>query len=178
MLYMDEATRRRLLGIQRAWQTNNTVAVAAKPKVRKINRDKRRHLVDLVATVLKSGEASPFAFEATCRHAIRTRLCLNSWRWQEADLLAADIVEEALRRIGARRPTWAEGQPEYVQNGGGALIERTRCVRCHGPLEGDHRKFCSSICANAHHGFVSAVREAEEAVAYDRVVQYGSRAKC
>lgn len=125
-----------------------TKKATARP--RRINKDRRRHLVETVATILKSGESSPFAFEASCRHGLRSRLCLAGWGWQDADALAADIVAEALRRIGARRPTWEEGQPDYVQNGGGALIERTRCVRCHTPLPEGHFKFCSRLCGQSH----------------------------
>ncbi|MBL0934244.1 MAG: hypothetical protein IBJ07_05795 [Rhizobiaceae bacterium] len=117
---------------------------------RRINVDRRRHLVDTVATILKTGDPTPFAFEATCRHALRSKLCLEGWKWHEADSLSVEIVTTALNRIGARRPTWAEGQPEYVQNGAGALIERTRCIRCHKPLPEGHFKFCSFLCGQSH----------------------------
>ncbi len=129
-----------------------TPAPEAKPKpLRRINRDRRRHLVDTIAAILRSGDPTPFAFEASCRHGLRAALCLHGWRWQEADAMAAEIVTLALRIIGARRPTWAEGQPEFVQNGAGTLIERTRCIRCHDRLPQGHHKFCGQLCATAHH---------------------------
>ncbi|MGO4643232.1 hypothetical protein AB4Z43_32910 [Mesorhizobium sp. 2RAF45] len=147
-----------------------TPAPEAKPlpkvRPRAINRDRRRHMVSIVATILNAGDPTPFAFEATCRYSIRSRLCLKGWGWHEADATAADIVGEAMRLIGARRPPWAEGQPEYVQLGAGALIERTRCVQCHGPLPDDHRKFCGQHCAQAHHALWNRRKEASEESAY------------
>jgi branched-chain amino acid transport system permease protein len=56
----------------------------------------------------------------------------------------------ALNRVGARRPNWYEGQPEWTQDG--ALpIERERCVRCRKPLPEGHWRFCSKVCSNGYH---------------------------
>lgn len=137
-----------------------------KPRPRALNRERRRHLVSTVAEILKGGDPTPFAFEASCRHGIRSRLCLDGWKWAEADGTAGEIVAEALRLIGARRPPWAEGQPEWTQNGAGALIERTRCINCHGPLPADHTKFCGQLCASAHHARWNRRKEASEDAAY------------
>jgi len=145
-----------------------------KPKAkdrRRMTKDRRRHLVDAIAAILKAGDPTPFSFEATCRHGLRARLCLEGWNWQDADITAADIVARALMQIGAKRPTWAEGQPEYVQLGAGAQIERTRCIRCHGKLPEGHYKFCSHLCAGGHHSHLERIREAEETIAYDRIVR-------
>lgn len=117
---------------------------------RKLNQARRNHLIDKTAKILNTGEASKFEFEASCRHGIRSSLCLQGWSWTDADLIATEIVAAALNRIGAERPTWAEGQPEYTQNGGGALIERTRCIRCHTQLPEGHYKFCSKLCGQSH----------------------------
>src|SRR5690606_7695490 len=97
-----------------------------------------KHLVESVVTILKSADPTPFAFEASCRHGLRSRLTLEGWNWKDADDTAADIVATALRQIGAKRPTWAEGQPDWAQNGSGTMIERTRCIRCRGPLPDMH----------------------------------------
>ncbi|MBJ3777867.1 hypothetical protein [Acuticoccus mangrovi] len=126
----------------------------AKPKQRQLNDARRRRMIDNVAEIMKAGfEAgapSRFAFEASCRHGIRSGLCTEGWTWQEADAAAADIVSRALAMIGATRPSWKEGQPEWTQDG--ALpIERENCLRCRGPLEGHHYKFCSTVCAAAWH---------------------------
>src|SRR5690606_9768308 len=48
-------------------------AVLSKQKRTKINKDRRAHMVRVVAAVLATGEPTYFAFEATCRHAIRSR---------------------------------------------------------------------------------------------------------
>lgn len=138
--------------------------------VRKLNRDRRSHMVRLVADILRGAEPTPFAFEATCRHRIRAALCLKGWSWQEADDIGKDIVEAALRQVGAVRPTWKEGQPEYTQEGH-VPADRTRCIRCNRPLEGYQRKFCGSLCANAHNMALASVRAAEDAEAYDKLVR-------
>ncbi|MDJ1464937.1 hypothetical protein [Nitratireductor sp. GZWM139] len=148
---------------------------AQKPKPHRLNRDRRRYLVETVVAILKQGEASKFQFEATCRHAIRSRLCLNGWSWHEAEAIAKDIVDTALNRIGAYRPSWAEGQPEWSQNGAGALIERTRCIRCRSPLEEQQTKFCSKLCATSHFKAQERLQQAEESATYDLVVNPGNR---
>src|SRR5690606_914919 len=125
-----------------------TLKAEAKPRPRQLNRDKRRHLIDTVARLMKAAKESGAAatllnFEGPCRHGLRSRLCLEGWPWQDADAMAADIVATAMRQIGAQRPTWAEGQPEWSQQGAGALIERTRCAHCGSPLPDENRKYCS-----------------------------------
>src|SRR3546814_17904097 len=66
-----------------------------------------------------------------------------------ADLLAAAIVEDALRKVGAQRPTWQQGQPEWTQEGV-IYIQRTRCIRCRWKLPPGHRNSCSQLCAQGH----------------------------
>ena len=149
----------------------------AQAKPRQLNRDKRKHLIDTVANLMKAAKESGAAatlmnFEGPCRHGLRSRLCLEGWNWRDADAMAAEIVAAAMRQIGAQRPSWAEGQQEWVQNGSGAMIERTRCVRCHGPLPDMHTKFCSDTCAGAHHMALASIKQAEEARAYDMIVNY------
>ncbi|MDR4306967.1 hypothetical protein IHQ68_10090 [Chelatococcus sambhunathii] len=142
--------------------------IVRRPVKRRLNRDRRQHLVVIVVAIMRAGDPTPFAFEATCRHAIRSRLCLSGWRWSEADAVALDIVLAALRQIGAQRPTWKQGQPEWTQDGH-SPIERTRCVRCGSPLPEDHTKFCGRLCGDAHNMHLAALRQAEDGVAYDRV---------
>ncbi|MBL3568872.1 hypothetical protein BV509_09130 [Rhodovulum sulfidophilum] len=104
--------------------------------------------------------ASLFAFEGPFRHAIRSGLCLQGWKWAAADEMAAAMVAEALRKAGAKRPSWNEGQPEWTIESG-TLIERTRCQRCHKPLPEDHHKFCSDLCRTSHHAALWRLREAD-----------------
>ena len=154
MLFMDEATRRRLRGIQDGWlekQRQQKPAPKAKPP--KINRDRHRHLVETTATILKTGQPTHFAYEGACRYGLRSGFIRDGWSWTEADTTAADIVATALRFIGAKRPSWKEGQPEHSQEGF-SPIEHTRCVRCGGkipetnPNSGWERRYCSNVCSN------------------------------
>lgn len=150
----------------------------ASPRKRSMNRDRRRHFVEKIAAFMKAardnGDAPTLLnFEGPFRHGLRVRLIGDGWRWQEADDMAADIVATALTRIGAARPTWEEGQPEYSQNGAGALIERTRCVRCHRGLPEQHTKYCSDICAGADFQIHRRIRLAKEVKAYDLIVNPG-----
>lgn len=149
-----------------------TLKAEAKPRPRRLSRDKRRHLVDTVARLMKAAKESGAAatllnFEGPCRHGLRSRLTLEGWGWQDADAIAADIVASALRQIGAQRPTWAEGQPEWSQQGAGALIDRIRCIHCHNPLEGIQRKFCSDLCGVAHYRRISNIAAKADGAAYD-----------
>lgn len=118
---------------------------------RKAKRERRLHrepIVRKIASILASGETSKFEFEAACRHGLRAQRCLDGERWAEADKWAALIVQLALHRIGAVRPRWQEGQPEWTQDGH-APVERFYCAnpKCHKPLPEGHYKFCSRICA-------------------------------
>ena len=84
------------------------------------SRRKRRaratpRLVESCAAILGRWRSSAFEFEASCRHGLRSGFCLAGESWARADVMAAEIVRESLHRIGARRPTWEEGQPEYTQ---------------------------------------------------------------
>ncbi|WMS43434.1 hypothetical protein RDV64_03250 [Acuticoccus sp. MNP-M23] len=134
--------------------------------------DRRRQMMaaavaDIIRGGLEDGAPSKFAFEAPIRQAIRSRLCLRGKLWSEADLIAGDVVARGLALVGAVRPTWAEGQPDYVQLGAGAQIERTRCVRCHKPLPGEHTKFCGTLCAKAYHMRLARLHNFNDERAYD-----------
>lgn len=131
-------------------RTPRTAAILAKPPAprRQLTKARRGTLVDRVADILSDGDPTPFSFEAAVRHGLRGSLCLQGWRWPDADLAACDIVGAALRLIGAKRPTWQEGQPEWTQPAVFA-VERTRCIRCHGPMPEGHHKFCSHLCGSA-----------------------------
>lgn len=99
---------------------------------------------------------------------IRSGLILQGgWRWRDADAAARDVVRSALRRIGARRPSWQQGQPEFTQFA--VLYERTRCVRCGWKLPEGHRRFCSRRCSGAHFtALYEAQRQAELAILDER----------
>lgn len=154
-----------------------TPRAARKAKPRRLNKDRRRHLVATVANILEAGEPTKFAFEASCRHGIRSSLCAHGWRWAEADAIAADIVATALRSIGAQRPTWQQGQPEWTQEGFAPTL-RTRCIRCHKPLEGIQRRFCSALCASGHSNTLARIQMKNEADVYDFIAKGQRKYEC
>src|SRR5687768_16158570 len=95
-----------------------------------------RRMVAEVAAVLQKGEPTVFRFEAVCRHALRSTFCLSGRSWQFSDRIAADVVGGALEQIGAQRPPWAWGQPEYTEEDSAATrIGFTHCLNCGQRLE-------------------------------------------
>lgn len=122
---------------------------------RRLNTDRANELTDLTSKILRTGQPTNFAFEGACRAGIRASLCLQGWGWTDADEAALAVVGRALNRIGAERPTWDQGQPEYAVLSG---LERTRCARCGDKIEEDRstrglpRKYCSKLCSySAYH---------------------------
>ncbi|WP_375160354.1 hypothetical protein [Bradyrhizobium sp. RDT46] len=164
MLYVTEYARRAFLSI------------AIKSKPRSLNRDRRRYLVDTVAAILDKGEPTKFAREAACRNGLRAAFCLDGYRWAEADDTAADILAAAFRQLGVQRPTWKEGQPECTQDGF-APIERTRCLRCSGPLPEGHDRFCSKLCGKAWRACLHAHDRRAELAAKARALRAAYQAK-
>ena len=116
----------------------------------KLSQQYRRKLIDQTAAIMSRGEPSVFAFEGFMRHGLRSGLCRKGWGWHDADAASAKIVSAALTQIGAKRPTVAQGQPEWTQEGV-ILVERERCIRCGWKLPDGHWKFCSRRCLDAHH---------------------------
>lgn len=109
-----------------------------------------KELATVIRLALEAGAiGSKFGLEAPLRQAMRSELCLQGWRWKDADDMAKELMDEALRSLRAERPSYNEGQPEWTIPAN-TLIERTRCVRCHKPLPEGHHKFCSEICGNSH----------------------------
>lgn len=115
---------------------------------RQLSKELRLRLTNHVAAVLRLGEPTVFAFESACRHGLRSQFCKAGWPWDIADETAARIVSAALAQIGAKRPTYEQGQPEYMQYGV-VLFERTHCINCGRKLTGEQKKYCSKRCASA-----------------------------
>lgn len=123
-----------------------------KPNQRQLGEQRRRHLVAAASRLLRVGDPpSLFRWEGSLIAAIRSMLVLRGgWRWRDADTAARDVVLEALRTVGAKRPTWAEAStPHYAQGDAFSLIERTRCRRCGGRLPPENRVYCSQRCCVA-----------------------------
>lgn len=113
----------------------------------KLRQERRRYLILVLAKAMREAEPTPFAAEAPGRHRIRISLVLQGWPWLVADHTAAAIIREALKRVGARRPYWIEGQREYTT---GAFLRDDNCWRCGEPLPPHAKKFCP-ICARITH---------------------------
>ena len=121
----------------------------------RLGRGRYDALVTELAAVIRlsfeaGATASLFGLEGPLRHGLRSDLCLQGWRWSEADAMARELLADAFRAARAARPSWNEGQREWTIEAGN-LIERTRCVRCHSPLPEGHHKFCNRLCATSHH---------------------------
>lgn len=96
------------------------------------------------------------------RAALRAAIILRGGRrWHEADSAARAVLTEALRRIGAKRPTWKEAStPHYAQADSFTLIQRTRCRNCGCRIPPENRVFCSDRCNQAFH---ARLKRAEDA---------------
>jgi hypothetical protein len=121
----------------------------AKPRHRRIFEGPEfEAIVSRTAGALAGARWSKFQYEAACRHGLRQGLVLAGHRWGQADLEAARIVAAALSTIGARRPSWEQGQREYA-------IGPDRCANCGGPMDAagliSGKRFCSPECARARY---------------------------
>lgn len=141
------------------------------------NLTKRRKLgmAGQLAAVIRlayaAGEISSlFGLEGALRASVRADLCLRGWCWRDANQMAVDLVAGAHGLLGAERPDWYEGQPDYVISEG-LLIERTRCKRCHKKLPEGHPKFCSDQCRKNHHLLLFRVRSASEAASINLAIR-------
>ena len=110
--------------------------------------EKRKEILSQAMNILRKWDTSPFENEASTRHGLRTGLCERGYGWQRADNQAKEIVADGLRLIGAKRPTWEQGQREYTD-------PRENCTWCKRAfsdeeLHGARRpRFCSAECARA-----------------------------
>ncbi|MEQ1405635.1 hypothetical protein ABK249_11890 [Neorhizobium sp. Rsf11] len=128
---------------------NERLANKHKPKAAGILKgERRRHVVDEVMDALRDWRFSKFENEGPIRYGLRSALCLDGHRWPLADMEADLLVQEALRRIGAKRPSWAEGQRDYTD-------PRHTCAWCGQDLPEEmtsgarQGRFCSSLCAKS-----------------------------
>lgn len=104
--------------------------------------DRRKHAVAEAMDILRDWRFSPFEHEAETIAGLRSAFCLRGYGFHRSDAEAAVIVSEALRLIGAVRPSWEQGQREYVE-------PRENCAWCGRPKDQYqvHRRYCSPHCA-------------------------------
>lgn len=114
-----------------------------------MNEDRRKHLVNDVVDMLRDWRSSPWEDEGAMRAGLRAGLCLQGHGWLRSDQEAASIVASSFRRLGRdNRPSWDEGQREYVE-------PRENCAWCGSSVPdelmvGNRRtNFCSSTCARS-----------------------------
>ena len=108
---------------------------------------KRKRVISQVMDVLRDWRASPFEFEAFCVNGLRSSLCLQGYGWARSNLEACAVVGEALRFLGAERPTWMQGQREYIDEWQATTV----CLTCGNPLVGPALagrglQYCSQAC--------------------------------
>lgn len=117
------------------------------PVMRSImTKDQRGSVVAKLVSVMRNWTSSPFEFEGTMVHNLRAGFCLRGMRWGQADFEARALVHAALNAIGARRPTWEEGQREHT-------LAVENCGRCGRALDDGQiarrARHCSVECAKA-----------------------------
>ncbi len=121
----------------------------------RMEKHRRETIIAAIVRILDCGRSSKFEYEAAAHHGLRSGLCLEGQQWAAADKSADEIVKEALHRIGATRPTWWQGQPEWTQFAF-APIDRFFCERCGSLIPEDRTstgrnpvRFYSSLCSRA-----------------------------
>ncbi|WAJ30944.1 hypothetical protein [Antarcticirhabdus aurantiaca] len=87
---------------------------------------------------------TPFEHEGAVRAGLRIAFVEKGTAWARSDAEAAQIVEDALRRVGAIRPSFEESQP-------GHALGNDFCHWCFCPIDEEDRtrgrRFCSAHCA-------------------------------
>lgn len=123
--------------------------VGRKPRVVGWQMSERqlRSMVEMLLPFLREAQPTAFAEEGPRRHKLRSKLCLQGWPWDYADQQAAVIVHTALNRIGARRPSWIEGQREYCHQG---FLRDDYCWGCAEPLPRYAKKYCCDRCRRSY----------------------------
>lgn len=113
-----------------------------------IKGEHREHVINSVMDVLRDWRSSPFENEGSLRAGLRSALCLEGHGWMRSDMEAERILAECFRIMGAKRPTWAQGQREYVE-------PRENCAWCSALLPeelqrgGSRSMYCSDVCARS-----------------------------
>lgn len=121
----------------------HTRKIKAGPKVQR-----RATLVQLIADTAREAwrdgtNPTLWTYEGAVTASLRSGLCLRGMGWHEADAAARDMVGEALRKAGATRPSWAEGQEAWT---GTIVVRDTGCRQCGVALMPRQVHFCCGSC--------------------------------
>ena len=114
------------------------------PKV--FEKKERQQVVTSVLDHLRDWRSTPFENEGPLRHGVRAAICLQGHSWPVADAEAAGMIHAAFMKMGVRRPTWDQGQREYIIavetcSGCGSGLDEAQIDRRH--------RFCSVMCAKS-----------------------------
>ncbi len=109
--------------------------------------EKRDAAVDQAIRFLKGWTVTPFEHEGAVRGGLRAALCLAGHGWSRSDQEAAEIVGKGLRVLGAKRPSWQEGQRHHVDG-------REKCRWCRNDLPDEDQRF--GFCSAEHARFARA----------------------
>lgn len=148
MLQITDAERHRIRFEIARDAKARSARLAPPPAYKRILKgQKRENIIERTMDVLRDWRSSIFQHEGACRAGLRAGLVLAGHKWIHADLEAEAIVLTALNRLGAKRPKWEQGQPEYVDYDG-------CCINCGKPVNpepGDIRGlfFCDEVCQDA-----------------------------
>lgn len=122
---------------------------AKKPTLKRIlTGEKKQHIVSRVMDLMKDWRMSPFENEGTIRHNLRSAFCEDGHGWEASDHQAELVVGETFRIMGAHRPSWEQGQRQYV-------IAQECCQWCAVEIPEEDRtglrkaRFCSAVCAKS-----------------------------
>lgn len=113
-----------------------------------LSKAERKTVINDIMDTLRDWRKTPFENEGPVRAGIRSAMCLQGHSWPQADLDAEKILSSAFRFMGAKRPTWEEGQPNYT-------VPAENCRWCAMPVPdelmtgGNHSHYCSDVCARS-----------------------------
>lgn len=108
----------------------------------------RNHKIQKVMDAMSDWRSTPFEHEGAMVAGLRSSLCLEGHSWGRSDLEAHSLVSQTLKKMGAVRPTWDQGQREYS-------LPEEYCNWCYIEMPEDQYRgirkgrFCSPVCAKA-----------------------------
>jgi len=121
------------------------ITLAGSSSSRKIFRGEQREtVINRVMDVMRDWRQSPFEHEGATTAALRSSLCLGGHGFSLSEAEAMDIVATCLRRLGAVRPTWEQGQRHYAE-------PRENCRWCYTLL--DSSTLAAGFCSEEHARF-------------------------